>query len=223
MSDAQPTGFQPVAESQLIELTPSAAEADDRGSEPTERRSVRRRAVLGTLLALAVIGAGLAGPTAWRVMQQKDATLTTPDQVAGLTRDDRAGAVETAEYLRSALDADIDLAESVGAVYADRVDSRRSVLIFGGTALLWKPEQDLDRAFEVLSDDDGTVAGLRNFPPGALGGLLRCGSSAAADGDIAVCGWADHGSLALALFPGRSVDESAALLREIRQGMQRRR
>jgi hypothetical protein len=39
---------------------------------------------------------------------------------------------------------------------------------------------------------------------------------------MTVCGWADHGSLAVAMFPGRGIDESAGLLRKMRDAMQRR-
>jgi hypothetical protein len=213
---AEPTGFRHTAEPDLIDLTPTAEDADE---VPARRTPRRRRIVLGAVLALGLIGAGLGSTTGWRVIQQKDATLTMPERVAGLARDDRDGARETAEYLRSALAADVDLDESLGAVYADPADSRRSVLIFGGTGLRWQPEQDLDRAFEVLSDDGGTAAGLRTFPPGALGGVVKCGNSEGQDGDMTVCGWADHGSLLLGMFPGRGVDESAALLREMRQAV----
>jgi len=220
MSEAQPAGFRPDAEPDLIDLTSPSEDRDEGEARP--RTSLRRRIVLGAVLAVGLVGAGLAGATAWPVVQQKDATLTMPDRIASLARDDREGARDTAEYLRSALAADVDLDDSVGAVYADPADSRRSVLIFGGTALLWQPEQDLDRAFEVLSDDAGTVKGLRTFSPGALGGFVKCGSAEGPDGDMAVCGWADHGSLAMGMFPGRGVDESAALLREMRQAVQRR-
>ena len=51
---------------------------------------------------------------------------------------------------------------------------------------------------------------------GELGGVMKCGTSVSQDGDITVCGWADHGSVALAMFPGRTVDESAGLFRQIR-------
>jgi len=37
-----------------------------------------------------------------------------------------------------------------------------------------------------------------------------------------VCGWADHGSLAIVLFPRRAVDESADLLLQMRGAMQHR-
>jgi hypothetical protein len=57
---------------------------------------------------------------------------------------------------------------------------------------------------------------------GSLGGTMQCGTTASTDGDISVCGWADHGSLAVALFPGRTEDESAALMRTFRDAAQKR-
>jgi len=33
---------------------------------------------------------------------------------------------------------------------------------------------------------------------------------------MTVCGWADHGSIAVALFPGRTLDEAADLMRQMR-------
>jgi hypothetical protein len=222
MPDAQPTGFRPAAEPEPIELTAPAAGTDEGNAEPGVSPSRRRRIVMGAVAALALAGAVMGGTTGWRVVQQKDATLTMPDRVAGLARDDRDAARETADYLRGALAAEVDLGESVGAVYADPADTGRSVLIFGGTALLWQPENDLDRAFDVLSDDSGEVAGVRTFSPGGLGGYLKCGATDGPDGEMAVCGWADHGSLALGMFPNRTADESTALLREIRQAVQSR-
>lgn len=51
---------------------------------------------------------------------------------------------------------------------------------------------------------------------------MKCGTSSSPEGDLAVCGWADHGSVAMAMFPGRTADDSAALLRDIRGTVQTR-
>lgn len=194
--------------------------------EPTDTRPSgsprRRRIVLGAALAVGLLGAAGIGTVGWRVAQQSDATLTTPDQVAGLVRDDSERARQTAEYLRTGFAAGIDLDQSIGAVYNDPAAADRSVLLFGGTALLWQPSQDLDRLFDLVADDGQAVEGLRQLPAGELGGVLKCGSTPTDEGDLTVCGWADHGSAVLAMFPGRQVEESAQLLREIRSGIQSR-
>lgn len=189
---------------------------------PTTAPSRKRKIVLGSLLAVALAGGAVAGVAGWRILQQKDATLTTPDEVAGLRLDRSERAASTADYLRTAISAQIDLDESMGAVYADPAAADRSVLIFGGTTLLLSPERDLDSLFDLLADDTGKVNGLKGVDAGELDGVMKCGTSSSPDGDMPVCGWADHGSVAIAMFPGRTVDDSAALLRDIREGIQKR-
>ena len=195
---------------------------DEPDSEPREKPSRTKVIILSFLLAAGLAGASVMGWAIWRIASQNDATLTTPLTVASLTIDDSDTGLSTAEYLTTALSADVDLDDTVGAVYQDRSAADRSVLFFGGTALLWTPERDLDTAFGLMSDNQGAVTNLHEVPPGDLGGTMKCGTTNSEDGDIAVCGWADHGSLALAMFPNRSPDDSAKLLREIRDKAQTR-
>jgi len=189
---------------------------------PAGRLSRRRLIVLGSVLVVTLAGAVGLGTVGWRIAQQKDAVLGTPPEVAGLVRDDSERARSTADYLRTGFAADVNSEESIGVVYADPAAAERSVLLFGGTALVWQPERDLDRLFELVANDEGAITGLQEVSAGSLGGVMKCGTSASQDGDLAVCGWADHGSVAMAIFPGRGVDESAALLRNIRPAVQTR-
>ncbi|NLU78903.1 hypothetical protein HCA58_11055 [Micromonospora sp. HNM0581] len=209
-----------------VELTDEPIELGDRepidDDDPPRTGFRRRRLVLGALAVVALVGVGTLGTWAWRIAQQKDARIATPEQVAGLRLDSSDRAAGTADYLRSGLSADISLDSSFGAVYQDPADTRRSVLIFGGTTLLWQPERDLESLFELMADETAAVSGLRSVSPGPLGGVMKCGSTGGEGGDFAVCGWADHGSVVLAMFPARSVDESAGLLRQIRGNVQTR-
>jgi hypothetical protein len=176
--------------------------------------------MLGSLLAVALTGAAVVGMTGWQIATQKDATLVAPPQVAGLRLDQSENGKSTADYLQTALSAEVDLDHAVGAAYLDV--GGRNVLFFGGTALIWSPENDLDSAFNLISDDQGAVTDLHDVPAGRLGGTMRCGKTATDDGDMTVCGWADHGSLALGMFPKRTEADSAELLRQIRAGAQTR-
>jgi hypothetical protein len=201
-------------------VTPSAD--PDEASESSGRRWSTRTIVLASLLAVGLAGAAVLGTAAWRISSQKDTTLTAPAEAAGLRRDDSEYATTTAESLRTALTAEVALDDAVGAVYTDPASKDRSVLFFGGTTLLWTPADDLDTAFDLFKDAAGAVTGLADVPAGPLGGTMKCGTAASPDGDIAVCGWADHGSLALAMFPNRTAAESAPLLRTIREKAQTR-
>jgi hypothetical protein len=116
----------------------------------------------------------------------------------------------------------VDLDETTGAVFTDPADAQRSVLFFGGTALIWTPETDLDTVFGLFSDKTGDVTGIAEVPSGRFGGAMKCGTTTSAEGDIAVCGWADHGSLAVAMFPNRTAADSAKLMQQIRDTTQTR-
>ncbi|WP_320066606.1 hypothetical protein [Micromonospora sp. RTGN7] len=226
MSDAHLTERSFADEPEPINLSEEPIRLSNRDSEDAPRRdaprSRRRRIVLSVVLAAGLAGAGALGVAGWRVVQQKDARLSAPTTAADLRRDDSERARSTADYLRDGLSADIDLDRSLGTVYRDPADDKRSVLLFGGTTLLWQPERELDILFGLMADETGKVTGLREVPAGRLGGVIKCGTTSGDGGDFAICGWADHGSVALAMFPGRPVDAAAELMRRIREDVQTR-
>jgi hypothetical protein len=194
---------------------------DDEHSEPEERpRRNVRRIVLIALLAVGLAGAGALIAAGWQIRSQKDATLTAPAQIGTLRLDSSEDGKSTADYLQTALAAEIDLDKAVGAVYTDA--GNHNVLFLGGTGLIWSPDSDLDTAFGLISDNQGAVTGLHDVDAGKLGGTMKCGTTKSDDGDLPVCGWADHGSVALAMFPDRSESDSAALLLQIRDAAQTR-
>jgi hypothetical protein len=169
-------------------------------------------AVLGA--AVMVMGA-LFGPTAVRVLSQNGATLTMPATVGNLTRDDSDAAKATANDLVTALQASIEVDHSAAAVYTN---ADQTVMLFGGTTLLWNPEAELDTVLTLMEDkDEQGIRDLKTVDPGPLGGIMKCGLTEELSASaMAVCGWADHGSIALALFPARNADEAAGLMRDLR-------
>ncbi|GIE83505.1 hypothetical protein Aph02nite_94550 [Actinoplanes philippinensis] len=191
-------------------------EEDDTAGRPRKARTV----VLTSLLLVSLAGASTLGWFGWRVNSQRQTTLSTPSTIGAFTLDDSEQATSTADYLQSALSAEIALDKAVGAVYNSA--DKRSVLFFGGTTLLWSPESDLDSSFDLVADDQGAVSGLKEVDAGDFGGVMKCGVSRSTDGDMTVCGWADHGSIALALFPNRTESEAAPLMRDLRAAIQTR-
>jgi hypothetical protein len=180
-------------------------------------------AVLGVFLVVLVIIGAIYGPTFWRVYQQRDTTFSAPKQIGSLHLEESEGAQDTAEYVRAAAASAVDFETSLGAVYTDQGGESRSVIVVGGTATLWAPDPSLTKMFELIIDESGSVVGVSDVDTGPLGGIMRCGTTATPDGDMAVCGWADHGCIAVALFPNRTLDEASGLMREIRGAMESRK
>ncbi|MDY7087388.1 MAG: hypothetical protein SYR96_20000 [Actinomycetota bacterium] len=172
------------------------------------------------MLAIATAGVVTLGFTSWRIIAQKDAKLTAPQQIGNLRIDGSENGVTTADYLQTALAAEVELNHTVGAVYQETGD--RDVLFLGGTGLIWTPSRDLDSAMSLIADKEGSVTNLRAVDPGPLDGVMKCGITKTPDGDLTVCGWADHGSLALAMFNNRTEAEAAPLMREIRNATETR-
>jgi hypothetical protein len=192
---------------------------------PVETSASRRRLrliLLVTLLVVAVAGLAVLGYTAWQITTQKDATLVAPTQVGTLRLDESDDAKSTADYLQTALAAEVDLDKTVAGVYQDSAASGKDVLFFGGTTLIWTPESDLDTAFNLISDNQGAVTDLHDVSAGHLGGTMKCGTTKSDSADLTVCGWADHGSLALAMFTNRTPADSATLLRQLRDAAESR-
>ncbi|MBM2621657.1 hypothetical protein JIG36_39750 [Actinoplanes sp. LDG1-06] len=188
-------------------------------AKPKTRFPVRRVLIVG-VLAIATAGVVTLGFTSWRIIAQKDATLTTPQQIGNLVIDGSENGVTTADYLQTALAAEVELDHTVGAVYQET--GEKDVLFLGGTGLIWTPSRDLESAMSLVSDKEGSVTNLHAVDPGPLDGVMKCGITKTADGDLTVCGWADHGSLALAMFNNRTEAEAAPLMRQIRDATETR-
>ncbi|BCJ51625.1 hypothetical protein Asp14428_31000 [Actinoplanes sp. NBRC 14428] len=216
-------GQTPPTPAEPVEIAAEPFALTEPAEDATEEKAPRSRTktiVLGSLLAVTLAGTAVIGYAGWRISSQKDATLTTPPQIGALKLDTSDNGKSTGDYLETALSAEVDLDEAVGAVYADAAGN--NVLFFGGTTLIWTPENDLDTAFELVSDDQGAVTGVHDVSAGPLGGTMKCGTTKSDGTDMPVCGWADHGSLALAMFPGRTQDDSAKLMLELRAATQKR-
>jgi hypothetical protein len=216
-------GARPAVGPQVFELNADPFDITPPGPDQPPAPVMRtrtRKILLGSLLAVAAAGIVVIGVAGWQIGSQKDATLIAPPEVAGLRLDQSEDGKSTADYLQTALSAGTGLDKAVGGVYVGA--DGRDVLFFGGTALIWTPENDLKSAFALIDDEQGAVTNVHDVPAGHFGGTMRCGTTKTDDGEMPICGWADHGSLAVAMFPKRTEAESATLLREIRENAQSR-
>lgn len=193
---------------------------DPKAKAKAKPRGRVRRVLISILLVLAVVAVAMLGFTSWRIIAQRHAELEIQPSVGALSLDYSQEGASTADYLRTALAAEVDLDHTYGAVYKEAPD--KNVLFLAGTGLIWTPGQDLDAAMNLISDEEGAVTDLKDVDAGPLDGTMKCGVTKSADGDLTVCGWADHGSLALAMFNNRTPEEAAPLMLALRNATQTR-
>jgi hypothetical protein len=146
---------------------------------------------------------------------QYPAHASLPTEVDDLRLREDEASLRAAQRLEQDMRAQYLFAEGTFAgVYADGSDKR--VVVFGVTGLRLRPETDLDTELARLTG----VYQLTDVHPvdtAARGTHQRCGTGRLDDGTpVVLCSWADHGSLATALFTRRSIDDSARLLDELR-------
>ena len=93
----------------------------------------------------------------------------------------------------------------------------RALLVFAGTRFILDPGSAVGGVFAGFGPRSGlVVTGVTSVPAGALGGVARCGSARVGAQPLALCVWGDHGSLGVVLGFGRTVPETADLLRTVR-------
>ncbi|MEU7872699.1 hypothetical protein [Dactylosporangium sp. NPDC049140] len=178
----------------------------------------RRRKWPWVMLFLLVLCAGCCGGSyAWARpwWVQYPASVNVDAGVAGLTRLTDAGSKKTAEQLQTALTSDHLDEAGFTVAYQDTNDGRAKILVFGATRLVTDPSRDLEASLQKL----GTkiqVQNVREVDPGVLGGEQRCAASRLDGRAATVCGWADHGVIAIAVFAGKTVDEASRSMQSIR-------
>jgi hypothetical protein len=143
------------------------------------------------------------------------ASVSIPAQAAGLARLDDSNTRQTTRDLEGRVRSQYLLIEDVfAAVYAEPETGANPVTVFGATRFITDPGGDLKSDLPKLTRT--TITGVRDLDSGPPDGSLRCGNSESDGNAVVVCGWADHGSIGVGIFAGRSIDTSAGLLRGLR-------
>lgn len=190
-----------------------------------DRRHGRR--ALWLSIGLLVVLIAVAALIIAHFAQPKPGTVAAPARVAGLTLDRQSNASETAEYLRNAVAAGMNLDSSVGAVYSDGSGDSHSVIFVGGTTTAGSSSARLKSLFGLLDDGTDGVANLTHEQAGKLGGLVDCATTtdsnvahASTSDAMAACGWADGDTVGLALFPNRSLSDAVGLFGQMRSALE---
>lgn len=191
--------------------------------QPAPKRSRRglkiTLAVVGSVIVLCGIGTTVA---AIPVVEQYRSSVTAPDQVpGGLTKSTDADLQTTVEDLRKQLNSELSTGNAVAAYY-DSTPTGQPVLFAAASTLVLFPGTQLNDAFKSLNTSDLPVTDVRKYPSGSLGGTVKCGASTSSGVKLALCVWADYGSMGIAAMFGRTPAAAEPLFLQIREATETR-
>jgi hypothetical protein len=220
--DPQPAGSPATTDapgSWFDQPRPEKRSFDDRswGEEP--RRSRKGLKITLTVLAVLIVAIAAAGFVFGKpILDEYPAKVTAGDSIAGFDKSTNPELVSLSEQMNTEFKAGSELDTTAVGVYHKAGDEdQKVVMVVAGSALLLRPQNELASAFDSMSTGGLTVTGTHSVDPGPLGGHAQCGTSVTGGVKLAVCGWADHGSLGMIMFFDRGITESERLLPDFRK------
>ncbi|BBH66535.1 hypothetical protein ACTI_32200 [Actinoplanes sp. OR16] len=176
------------------------------------RRTLRRLTIFTVVMMVLCCGAPLAY---WQIpaARQFPVSAVLPDSFSDLVLRETESAKRAVERLAEQLQDSGSSANAFAGVYADG-DGKR-VTLFGATGFRLTPGADVTAQLDRLSGELN-LTDVSDYDTGEFGVHEQCGTGRLDGTAVVACSWADHGSLATALLTRRSLDESAALVAQLR-------
>jgi hypothetical protein len=148
-------------------------------------------------------------------------TVVEPTTLGGRPKLTDPTFTSLAQELKSGL-ADVPEATStVGALYGS-FEKRNIVVIAGAAAPIADPKKELDDAFDSAGLNGLKATGIVAIDPGPLGGEAKCGKTTENDISLVLCGWADNGSLGIAIFFFQTVAKAKAEFPKLRAQIEKK-
>lgn len=172
-------------------------------------------AAVGVVVVLAVVAGFIFGKP---ILDQYPAKVTAGPAIAGFDQSTNPELVSLSQQMNTEFKAGSELdSTAVGVYHKNGDEEQKVIMVVAGSALLLRPQTELRSAFASMSSGGLTVTSTHTVDAGELGGFAQCGTSVTGGVKIAVCGWADHGSLAMIMFFDRGVAEAEKLLLDFRK------
>ncbi|MFD1372701.1 hypothetical protein [Actinoplanes sichuanensis] len=125
-------------------------------------------------------------------------SIEEPDTLNGHDKLDADEFDSLTEDLEKELEGYPGAANAFGAVYGS-VAEKKLIAAFAAEVDIDDPQRMLDVVFQSFSGEN-QLTGVTSASTGALGGVAQCGTTRADKTDMALCGWADEGSVGMFLF-----------------------
>ena len=136
-------------------------------------------------------------------------TIVEPKTLGGRPKLTDPQFASLASELKSDLASVPGATNTVGALYGT-VEKRNIVVVAAAAAPIDNPGKELDSAFSSAGFGGLKISGITSVSPGALGGKAKCGKASEDSLTMAICSWADDGSLGMMIFFFQSVSKTKA-------------
>ena len=147
-----------------------------------------------------------ADPTATPTEEASTITIVEPKTLGGrpkLTDKQFAG---IADELKSGLAGVPNAGNTVGALYGT-ANKQDIVVIVGAEAPIDDPQEALETTVLGGGASGFEITGITTVDPGSFGGAAKCGNANASGVKMAVCGWADEGSVGWIIWYSKSASQ----------------
>jgi len=189
-----------------------------------QRRSRKGLKITLAVVAVVVVLAAVAGFIFGKpILDQYPAKVTAGPSIAGFDQSTNPELVSLSQQMNTEFKAGSELdSTAVGVYHKSGDEEQKVIMVVAGSALLLRPQTELQTAFASMGSGGLTVTSTHSVNAGDLGGVAQCGTSVTGGVKLAVCGWADHGSLGMVMFFDRGVTEAEKLFLSFRQEIESR-
>jgi hypothetical protein len=150
------------------------------------------------------------------VIEAYGRTVTATDELpGGLTKSTDADMQSIVDDLKTELNSSLGTDTAVAGYYNTAANGH-PVLLAGASTIVFSPSSDIDDAFKGLNSSL-PVTDLQSYPAGSLGGAVKCGASTSSGVKLALCVWADHGTVGIGALFARDPADAAPLFVQIRE------
>jgi hypothetical protein len=110
---------------------------------------------------------------------------------------------------------------TVGSLYGT-VEKQDIVIVVAAEAPIADPETELNQTFMGAGVGGLKISNITDAPTGSLGGTAKCGSAETSGIDMAICSWADDGSLGMVMWYFKSVTKAKAEFPKLRAQIEKK-
>jgi hypothetical protein len=148
-------------------------------------------------------------------------TVSEPKTLGGREKLTSAQFKAIADQLKGGLESVPGATNTVGALYGD-VGDQDIVIVAAAEAPIKNPKAELEQTFYGAGIGGLKIDNITTAPTGALGGAAKCGSSETSGIDMAICTWADEGSVGMFIWYFKSVTKAKAEFPKLRAQVEKK-